>query len=345
MPHAVLTLSAADALRCRFVSSLLSETMHAVRTLVDPAQQQFHANWLARIDPAVARSQLPTLLALSPRHGWTPDFVAPPPQPIRHTIDDELAQVASYPPELVAADLQHSLDSAPTQQRRQVLTALIAEPVAARSRLVAELAHAWQVIVEPYWPSVCELIDADVAYRSTMLGRAGLGSVLADLHRDVRWVDERLIVKHTEPVAFGLAGQGLALLPSAFVWPRAILVYERPWSPTLIYPARGVGELWTAARRPTPALVGVLGRTRALLLLDLGSPATTTALAARHRLSPAATSTQLVRLRDARLIVGKRIGKEVHYRRTPLGDQLVDTPVDLGFHRTGARRGSPVVRS
>jgi hypothetical protein len=95
MRRTVLTFTTADALRCRFVRSLLWETLHAVRTLVDPPQQRFHASWLATIDPCAARKDLPVLLALNPRRGWVPDFLAPPPRAARRTFEDELAEVAA----------------------------------------------------------------------------------------------------------------------------------------------------------------------------------------------------------------------------------------------------------
>ena len=112
-------------------------------------------------------------------------------------------------------------------------------------------------------------------------------------------------------------------MPSAFAWPDVLVIHEPPWPPTLVYPARGIGDLWTANSRPPAGLAGVLGSTRALLIADLGQPATTIALAARHHLSPAAVSTQLGRLRDAGLVTSHRLGKEVHYRRTPLAEALV----------------------
>ncbi|MDP9094636.1 MAG: winged helix-turn-helix domain-containing protein [Actinomycetota bacterium] len=322
MGRSVLTFTTADALRCRFVRSLLWETLHAVRTLVSAPQQRLHASWLATIDAPAARRELPVLLALNPRHGWVPDFLAPPPQAGRRTFEDELAEVLTHPDELVADDLRRSLDSSPSRSRQAILATLIARPAIAREVIAAELAHAWTRIVAPFWTSLRELIDADITFRTVALGWAGLGPVLAELHRNVRWAEDRVVVDHSDPVDIELDGQGLALMPSAFVWPRTILVYERPWPPTLVYPARGIGELWTAPRRPPAALVGILGRTRALLLLDLEAPATPSALAGRHHLSRASTCTQLIRLRDARLVVGERVGKEVRYRRTPLGDKL-----------------------
>jgi DNA-binding transcriptional ArsR family regulator len=118
-------------------------------------------------------------------------------------------------------------------------------------------------------------------------------------------------------------GQGLSLMPSVFAWPDVFVNYEGGRPTTLVYPARGIGELWTAPPEPSHALAGVLGATRARLLADLGQPATTTALAARHGLSPASVSAQLTRLRAAGLVSSRRSGKEVHYRRTSLADAMV----------------------
>ena len=51
-----------------------------------------------------------------------------------------------------------------------------------------------------------------------------------------------------------LDGEGLVLMPSAFKWDQVVTVIDPPWQPTLIYPARGIGNLWQppAVRGRTP---------------------------------------------------------------------------------------------
>ena len=320
----VLTLGAGDWARCRFVRSVLFETNQAVRALMLPRRQQHQRTWLNTIDRAGARARLPVLGALSPPHGWIPDFLAPPPGSSDRSVDDELSGVAACPPELVAAELRLSMDSWPAPGRKAVLEPLIADPGLALATVVAELRWAWKVLVAPYWAPVSELMTADVAYRSREITRAGLGRALSDLHASVSWDDGAITV---DPAAddrtLDLAGRGLALMPSAFAWPDVILVLDSQWPPTLVYPARGIGGLWSAPAPAPAALAGVLGPTRALLLADLAQAATTTSLAARHRLSPATVSAQLGRLRASGLVTGRRIGKEVHYRRTPLAEALI----------------------
>lgn len=319
----MLRFEARDWARCRFVRSLLWETEHAARTLIDARQQQYHRAWLDTVDRAEALRRLPVLLALNPIGGWVPDFLTPPARPDARTIDDELADVAGQPTDLVAAEIRRSLASRPTKARRAVLEPLLGRPATARRRLVAELRYAWTELVAPFWQPVRELIEADLAHRAEEVSRHGLGRALQGLHRDVTVSDEAVVIARGDDGRIELAGRGLALLPSAFVWPHVVVVHEDPWPPTLVYPARGVGDLWTARDPAAAGLVSVLGRSRALLLDDLDRPATTTALAARNRLSMAATSAQLGRLRAARLVTGQRVGKEVRYRRTPLGERLV----------------------
>ena len=41
------------------------------------------------------------------------------------------------------------------------------------------------------------------------------------------------------------------LVPSVFQWERPAVIYDAPWQPTLLYPARGVALLWEADR-PQP---------------------------------------------------------------------------------------------
>ena len=320
----VLALGVDDWARCRFVRSRLFETAQAIRILLDPRPATHQRAWLDTLDQAEARTRLVVLNALNPPSGWIPDFLAPPAQSGERSVEEELDDVASYRLADVATDLQRSLDSHPTRARRAVLEPLIAEPGAALETIVSELHWAWTRLIAPFWSPVHELITADIAYRSREISRSGLGQALSGLHSAVTWRDAAITIEPAfEHLALDLAGRGLTFMPSAFLWPAVIFVHETPWPPTLVYPARGVGDLWSAPPAPPAALAGVLGPTRALLLADLAQPATTTALAARHRLSPAAVSAQLTRLRDAGLVTRHRLGKEVLYQRTPLAEHLI----------------------
>ncbi|WP_158791440.1 ArsR/SmtB family transcription factor, partial [Streptomyces sp. NRRL WC-3549] len=93
--------------------------------------------------------------------------------------------------------------------------------------------------------------------------------------------------------------------------------------PAVIYPARGVGGLWTRAADRTPdSLARLLGRGRADVLCALDAPASTSALAHRLGLAPSSVSAHLSVLRGAGLLTSRRYGHQVLYERTPLGVAL-----------------------
>ena len=38
--------------------------------------------------------------------------------------------------------------------------------------------------------------------------------------------------------------RGLILMPSVYLWPQVATIINEPSLPTIIYPARGIAELW-----------------------------------------------------------------------------------------------------
>jgi len=95
--------------------------------------------------------------------------------------------------------------------------------------------------------------------------------------------------------------------------------------PTLAYAPRGVANLWTSSS-PAPngtALEAALGTVRASVLKSLSPMPTTTELAHQLRLSPAAVSAHLSRLRAAELVEPHRSGRRVYYRLSYAGESLL----------------------
>jgi DNA-binding transcriptional ArsR family regulator len=85
--------------------------------------------------------------------------------------------------------------------------------------------------------------------------------------------------------------------------------------------------LLSGARPRAPdGLSGLLGTTRAAVLADLAAPRSTSELARRLSISPAAASHHLHALRNAGLVAGRRDGRWVLYARTALGDALAGRP-------------------
>src|SRR5215472_19311284 len=98
-----------DAARVRFAISPLWETMAAVRVLLEPQRRAYHLPWLDSVRADLDRLELWPLLVLSPRRGWTPDFLSPAPGGPSTDIADQLAQVRATPTEQVAREVRRSL--------------------------------------------------------------------------------------------------------------------------------------------------------------------------------------------------------------------------------------------
>jgi DNA-binding transcriptional ArsR family regulator len=176
--------------------------------------------------------------------------------------------------------------------------------------------------IAPWWDAIRAVLEADIRQRARHLAGGGALELFAGLHPDVRWQDGALVVDRAHEATVELAGRGLQLVPAAFGWPRVGAMFDPPWQPALIYPPRGVGDLWAPAGHDPEALGELLGRRRAGILVALRDEATTTELARRLSASPAGVSEHLGVLRRAGLVRARRDGRAVLYSRTAAGDVL-----------------------
>ncbi|MEU5088103.1 DUF5937 family protein [Streptomyces sp. NPDC021356] len=312
-----------DLLRCRFALSPLWETQEAVRTLGRPDRHGYHPHWLRRIGETARGLDLAPLWLLMPRRGHSPDFLGPPPLGPAATFEEEIAAVRAADPVAAREDLARALADTPGALRSPQGRALLADPARAVRELAALLEAAWSVLVEPEWPRLRALLEADIAFHSRRLAEVGLEALLPELDRRLAWDGRTLTVDWHGEHGRDLDGQGLVLMPSVFSWPEVISGFEPPWQPTLVYPARGLAGLWSEpGAAGTRALVRLLGRGRAAVLAALTDPATTSDLAHRLALAPSSVSAHLTVLRDAGLLTARRYGHRVLYERTPLGMAL-----------------------
>jgi len=254
----VLGAQAADLLGCRFAVSPLFELGSAIRTTHRPAGQRWHLPWLDLVTKQAAPDGLTVLQAMQPRRGYTPDFLAPTPSGPGTTVHDELDRVAQTPVEQVAHELQRCRADQSDPPAHAALSDLLADPQRARDTITRALLTCWQDLLAPHWPRVQHLLDADVAHRAQHLTDHGLTRLMQHLHPDVRYQDEAIQVDWRQPAVRqrrDVDGAGLVLMPSAFTWPQPIAVLDPPWQPTIVYPARGVAELWhRPAADPATAL-------------------------------------------------------------------------------------------
>ncbi|MEU6125321.1 DUF5937 family protein [Streptomyces sp. NPDC047123] len=312
-----------DLLRCRFAVSPLWETQEAVRTLKRPERHAYHPRWLRRIRAASRGLDLSGLWLLMPRRGHSPDFLGPPPIGPAARFDEEIAAVRASDPAAAADDMARALACTPGAAESPKGRALLADPAAAVQDLADDMTAAWHALIEPDWPRLRALLEADVAFHSRRLAQVGLGGLLPELDRRLTWDAGTLTVEWRDEHVRHLSGQGLVLIPSVFSWPDVISGFDPPWQPTIAYPVRGIAGLWAEPGDRAPeALVRLLGRGRAGVLAALDAPATTTGLAHRLGLAPSSVSAHLGALRDAGLLVSRRYGHQVFYECTPLGIAL-----------------------
>jgi DNA-binding transcriptional ArsR family regulator len=312
-----------DLLAVRFACSPCWETQAAVRSLTDARARAYHEPWHSLVRDRVVRLDLAPLLAVQPRRGYVPDFLTPPPRTAWPRLRDQLAEIRSTPPAQVARELELCRQTVDDDRHLRHLDALLADPAQGRDLLATRLHEAWIELVAPFWARVRTLLDRDIEERSRMLARHGLRRVLDELHPRIRWTKRGISCEDRSGRTVDVDERGLLLMPTAYMWPNVAAIVEEPWLPTIVYPARGIAELWRVPTVPADALARLLGRSRALVLASLDQPLSTTSLAALIELSPAGASRHLLALRDSGLISATRRGHEVRYRRTALGSAVL----------------------
>lgn len=313
--------SAEDVARIRFAVSPMWETASAIRALRNPSQMALHVPWVKKIRPRLRELDLSLALALLPRKGYIADFLTPPPLSPLMSFEDELEMVRGTSEELVRHDVDILIRNG---NPRGTLRPYLDDPRGSVGRLAEALGEFWRLAIEPDWPRVRSLLEADIMHRSRRLTEGGVDLLFSDLHPEVSWTGDALEIQCECAVpSVELAGRGLLVVPSAFSSHKTSAMTEEPWQPTLLYPARGVALLWEEAASAPEALTKVLGRTRAALLSDLDAPRSTTDLAQRLGMTPGGVSQHLAALRESGFVTARRNGRAVLYCRSELADQLV----------------------
>ncbi|TDU91583.1 DNA-binding transcriptional ArsR family regulator [Kribbella voronezhensis] len=292
-------------------------------------------DWRRHVRTKVAPDQMRLLLELTPVKGYSPDFLTP----------------AESAPDFDTA-LEMTL-STPRQQIRSQLDLLSKyRPVSPWTRELAEgdrhslrkLGRAIKTYhdaaIAPYWKSIGTHVTADHTHRGDALARHGVDRLLSSLHPRVRWVAPVLQVLDMNDRDLYLDGRGIELQPSAFCWQVPTKLRDPELKPILVYPIQHApGILRQSAldtEPPSDALGSLLGSTRAAALEAAVSGCTTTELAKRCNISPAAASHQATVLREAGLITTRRAGASVRHEVTQLGIWL------LSGHGSGNLRQSTI---
>jgi DNA-binding transcriptional ArsR family regulator len=291
-------------------------------------------DWRRGVRTKVAPDQMRLLLELTPPHGYSPDFLTPAES---------------------APDFESALELTLATPRRQIRSQLDLlskyRPVSPWTRELAngdsqslqKLGRAMRTYhdaaIAPYWKSIGTHVSADHAHRGEALARHGVERLLSTLHPRVRWVAPVLQVLDINDRDLYLDGRGLELQPSAFCWKVPTKLQDPDLKPILVYPiqhAPGIlRQSGTDDSSASAALGSLLGSTRAAALEAAVTGCTTTELAKRCHISPAAASHQATVLREAGLITTRRAGASVRHEITQLGIWL------LSGHGSGGVRVRP----
>lgn len=321
-----LRLSVADLAETSFAFSALQETVFSLRAWRQPGHYALHLPWLSALRADFDRLDGELLRALVAPHRWVPDFLTPPTATPVPVFAEEMAALRATPPEEIPPDLSRTYRDLPLPD---VLRTATDDPAAFRERVAGALERYWQRCVAPWWPRIRSVLEADVVYRSRRLALGGAQALFTDLGGEVRTdgPDGRLVVllatRSSRYSLIAVDGRGLPLTPTLFANGVTYRI-DTTGPPMLAYPARGRATVFQPAPPPTAdALLALLGRPRARMLALLAHPATTTELAHRLGVTPAAVSQQLAVLAGAGLLTRSRSGRVVLYARSPLGDDLV----------------------
>ncbi|WP_330308096.1 MULTISPECIES: helix-turn-helix domain-containing protein [unclassified Streptomyces] len=315
-----------DLATTSFAYSPLQEAVFSLRSWADPQRFPYQAPWLRRLRPAYERQDTEILGALLTASSWIPDFLTPRPTRARPAFAEELRALRMTPAGRLAVDFAEAFAYEPAVP--EVIVRGLADPPALLERIADGLDGYWHECLAPdWWPRAQSILEADLNHHAKVLAEQGAAVLFPSLDRRLTWTGDGVRLIHPTDRnwpdgGIRIAGRGMVLTPTMFARGAATWV-DHGLPPVLSYPARGRA---TVSEAPPPvtdrALVRLLGRPRARLLLLLAEPASTTELAHRLDVTPGAVSQHLAVLYDAGLLSRTRSGRIVRYARTALGDQL-----------------------
>ncbi|MGE3811006.1 MAG: ArsR/SmtB family transcription factor [Candidatus Nanopelagicales bacterium] len=326
-----IALSGEDILATRFATSQVTETVHALRTF-QRASPSPYDDWARGVAPRMSDPLLRMLVGLIPLDGFVPPwFPLPGVERPDGTSFGEVAVIVEHLRGIGTDDVEQWMAQRlphPPEAMRPLL-----ESSRPGELLGEALQLAWDVLVAPWWPTMLRFLEADIAWWTTVAGEAGMGAMLARLHSRVTWDGADLVVSPTRtPQRYDRTGSGLLLVPTVFNAPYAGLAAYDPHHTWLVFSTRSAGLVFDQGLDPgDDGLAALLGRTRAAVLRWTTSPRTTSEISRAASMSMGTVSEHLGVLRQAGLVSSERHGREVLYRPTRLGWQLLEAnPARLG---------------
>jgi DNA-binding transcriptional ArsR family regulator len=311
----------ADTLaRSRFVISEFTEAaaclgaLHSQRA-AHPGEREWLDTHLSGYQAYLSRDPVTALLVRAALNKtWIADFLMPPPDPdAEANFQAGVARIRATSSETVQADLITAVGGPlPAELRRTDLAAKAADL----------LEWVWAETVAPDWQRRRRVLEADVIARTRQLSLGGWAAALDDMRPEMRWLGAgRLRINANDYPPREISSAQLLFVPVTLT--HGWVSWDEPHRYALIYPCSGV--LAEQGRAPAPAaLARLLGPARAQVLMLLESPKSTTQLVALTGQGLGSVGRHLQILLDAHLVVRRRAGRSVLYRRLPTADALVN---------------------
>jgi len=338
-----VTMTVTGLGRSRFAFSAATEVVNLLRNATSSAPHL--SRWWTRAAGSVDARSMALLTALAPvDHPYSLDFLTPPPQRLRESMDQAAEQIGETAPEIVDHHLDVAFRGRPLRPElveafggkealdawRRPMPEVVADLVARGPRVVAvETARAMSTFFRhalgPDWARLSDLLQEDINHRAGIITSEGIVTGLCSLDPAITWNSEeqQLLLPRPYEVDVDWTDAGLLLIPSAALPGRALFSAERPATPSLVYPARSVAQLWQAdAETSGTDLADLIGRTRARLLQRLDRPRSTAQLSVDCQLSAPTVSYHLGVLLRTGLVHRQRRGRLVLYERTSRAESL-----------------------
>lgn len=259
------------------------------------------------------------LFALNPPQGYFPDFLTP--FASRAGINAALDAIRSTP----AGQLRRDLTLLASSNRLPAsVTTLARGETAALRHLTDSMETYRSLAIAPYWNRIESAVEADRSVRARAMLADGADGLLASLRPAMRWDGRVLEVLHY-PVSreLHLDGRGLLLVPAFFCARTPVTLVDPDLPPVLVYPVERLGGFNQQPGRQK-ALAALLGSTRARVLEVVGDGCSTSEIARRLDISPAAASQHTAVLREGNLLVSRRDGSTMLHTLTPLGRAMLE---------------------
>lgn len=309
-------LAPEDLGEIRFAVSPAIEATLSLRALRDPSRFPLQLSWVRKVQSRLVGLDWEVLSCLMNDRMGSPDFLTPP---------------LSGPLTTYAADLEFISRTDPAEVERQLvaingrLPDVLAGP-GALDRIIAAMEQYWQIMLEPYWPRMRTVLEADVANRGRIITQDGTAAMLNSLGPTIEYSHGRLRADQVSNPSReeAVAGRGLILFPTMF-GPGAVIPFDIGHHPELGYPAHGQGALWSMRARPGASDLGrLIGHERLRILSLLRSrPRSTGDLAIELAVTPSAVNQHLQLLRRTGLVDSYRVGKQVFYQPSDLTTMLI----------------------